>query len=237
MMPLSGERLLAACEQAQGEPAMLRAITLLAAVLPECGREALLQCSIAQRNALLLQLHRISFGHALQGYAECTACGTALELSLAVSDVLANIDESHMPASLDWLESDQTRSLRQVTTADLLAVAQAPDNAEAEEQLLLRCLGMDAPALSAGMMQSARTHFEQLHAANELRCVLHCPQCGGETAYELDPAHFVWRVAQHAARCLIGDIHALALGYSWREQDIAAMSAARRQTYLELLDA
>jgi hypothetical protein len=237
MLPLSGERLLAACEQAQGEPAMLRAIALLAAVLPEYGREALLQCSIAQRNGLLLQLHRISFGHALACYAACTACGTAMELSLAVADVLDNIDESHAPASLEWLEGDQTRSLRQVTTADLLAVSQAPDDAEAEEQLLLRCLGMDAPVLSASTMQAARAHFEQLHAANELRCVLHCPQCGSETAYELDLEHFVWREAQHAARRLIADIHTLALGYGWREQDIAAMSAMRRQTYLELLDA
>lgn len=238
MLQLTGERLLAACEQAQSEPAMLRAVTLLAASLPEHGRDALLQRSLAERNRLLLHLHRVSFGSSLDGYVACTQCGTAMELSLSVADMLAQIDQSRAPASLQWLDGDQPRSMRTATTADLLAAAQAPDEAAAEQQLLLRCLGMDASAtasLPASSMQAVRSGFEQLHAGSELRCVLHCPDCGHTTAYELDLAHFVWREALHAAHRLLGDIHALALNYGWREQDIAAMSPARREAYLELL--
>lgn len=235
MLPLSGERLLTACEHAQSEPAVLRAITLLAAALPEHSRDDLLHQSLTERNRLLLQLHRISFGSSLDGYVACAQCGAAMELSLSVADVLAQIDESHAPASLPWLDGDQTRSMRAATTADLLAAAQAPDEAAAEEHLLLRCLGMDTVALTADSMQMARSHFEQLHAGGELRCALHCPDCSHAATYELDLAHFVWREALHTARRLLGDIHALALNYGWREQDIAAMSPVRREAYLELL--
>lgn len=240
MLPLSGERLLAACEQAHGEPAVLRAITLLAAALPEYAREQLLQWPIAQRNRLLLQLHRISFGLSLEGYAACTQCGTGMELHLAVADVLEDIDENRLPARLEWLDADQPRSMRQATSADLLAAAQMPSDAMAEERLLLRCLGMDessAPTLPPDAMQAARMRFEQLHAASQLHCVMHCPECDHEATWELDPAHFVWREAQHAAGRLLNDIHVLALNYGWSEADIAAMNPRRRETYLELLEA
>ncbi|MFC4527104.1 hypothetical protein ISN76_10400 [Dyella halodurans] len=240
MLPLSGERLLAACEQAHGESAMLRAITLLAAVLPECGREQVLQWPIAQRNRLLLQLHRISFGPSLDGYAACTQCGTGMELHLAVADVLDDIDESRVPTGLEWLEADQPRSMRQATSADLLAAAQAPSEAIAEERLLLRCMGMDessAPTLPADAMQAARVRFEQLHAASQLHCVMHCPECDHEAAWELDPVHFVWREARRAAGRLLNDVHMLALNYGWSEADIVSMNPRRRETYLELLEA
>lgn len=237
MLPLTGERLLAACEQAQSEPAMLRAITLLGAALPEHSRDELLQRPLIERDRLLLQLHGISFGSALEGYAACAQCGAAMELSLTVAELLQQLDASRAPASLPWPDGDECRSMRAVTSADLLAAAYAPDEAAAEQQLLLRCLGMDsaAPAWPADTMQRLRSHFEQLHAGGELHCVMHCPDCGHASSYELDLAHFLWREALHAARRLLGDIHALALNYGWREQDIAAMSPVRRDAYLELL--
>lgn len=237
MLPLTGERLLAACEHAQNERAMLRAITLLGAALPEHSRDDLLQLPLAERNRLLLQLHFISFGSVLEGYAACAQCGASMELSLSVADVLQQLDESRAPACLPWRDGDECRSTRAVTTADLLAAAQASDDATAEQQLLLRCLGMDTctAALPAHTMQQLRSQFEALHAGSDLRCTLHCPDCSQATAYELDLAHFIWREALHAARRLLGDIHALALHYGWREQDIAAMSPVRREAYLELL--
>lgn len=240
MQALSGERLLAACEQAQREYALLRPITLLAAASPEYERDRLLNLPMSQRNRLLLQLHRLSFGPSLDGYADCLQCGAGMELSLSIRELLERFGDDHSTTSIEWLDADQPRSLRQATTADLAASADVANVALAEEHLLRRCLGMDSssqPALSPDAWHIARAHFDRLHADSELRCTLRCPECQHEAVWEFDPGDFVWLKAHHAARRLLADIHMLAMHYGWRESDIADMSAARREAYLELLSA
>ncbi|GLQ45831.1 hypothetical protein GCM10007862_08820 [Dyella lipolytica] len=240
MQALSGERLLAACEQAQGEHALLQAITLLAAVLPECDRAELLRLPITERNRLLLQLRQLSFGPVLEGYADCTRCGAAMEFSLSVADALAGMDEIQAPTSVDWTDQDIPLHLRQATTVDLLASIDAPTTEQAEARLLTRCLGLDELVDDVAQritMPSARAQFEQIHAAGELHCTLRCPHCMEEETWELDVSHYVWQEARHAAHRLLTDIHTLALHYGWSESDIARMSQPRRNAYLELLSA
>jgi hypothetical protein len=53
----------------------------------------------------------------------------------------------------------------------------------------------------------------------------------------LDNAGILWREVALAARRLLAEIHRLARAYGWSEQAITAMSATRRATYLEMLDA
>jgi hypothetical protein len=240
MQALFGERLLAACEQAQGEHALLQAITLLAAALPECDRLELLRLPITERNRLLLQLRLLSFGPVLEGYADCARCGTAMEFSLSVADALAGMDEMRAPTSVDWTDQGIPLRLRQATTADLLASIDAPTTEEAEARLLSRCLGLDElvdDVAQRTALPSARAQFEQIHASSELHCTLRCPHCLKEETWDLDVTHYVWQEARHAAHRLMADIHTLALHYGWSESDIARMSQPRRDAYLELLSA
>ncbi|WP_233841172.1 hypothetical protein [Dyella sp. 2HG41-7] len=240
MLTLSGERLLAACEQAQCEHALLRPIALLAATLPEYERDRLLNLPMSQRNRLLLQLHRISFGPTLDGYADCPQCGAGMELSLSIGELLESLSDDPTTTWIEWMDAAQPRSLRQVTTADLLASTYLADGALAEEHVLRRCLGMDSSsnqALSDESWQRARAFFDRLHADSELRCALLCPECQHEAMWDVDLGDFIWRKAHHAARRLVVDIHTLAMHYGWRESDIAGMSPARRDAYLELLSA
>ena len=243
MHPLTGERLLAACDRAEGEHALLRAINLLAVALPEVDAEQLLQLSLAERNRLLLQLHRLSYGNMLDGYATCTACGAAMEFSLSITVALEGIDSTQSPA-LEWSEDGTPLRLRQVSTADLLATLHASSAEQAEIALLARCLeldmdvGCDAPSVTAyATRPSVREHFEHLHANSELRCNLRCPDCAHSERWELDLAHFLWLKTRHAAHRLLADIHTIALHYGWSEAAIANMSAPRRDAYLELLSA
>lgn len=235
MQPLVGLRLLAACDAARDEPALLRALTLLAAALPGYSRAALLGETLAQRNRWLLALRALSFGPVLEGYAECGTCGAPMTFSLTVDAALAALDACAAPVTTEWIEDGTRWQLRQATTADLLAAARMPDDAEAGRVLLHRCLG--EPDTRRQPPPSALDAFERLHAAAELRCALQCPQCGHAADHELDLADFVWREARHAARRLLADIHTLALHYGWSEAAIAAMSQRRRDTYLERLDA
>ncbi|HTR10470.1 MAG TPA: hypothetical protein VMJ11_28175 [Paraburkholderia sp.] len=262
MQPLTGLRLIEACEAARREPALLRPLALLAAALPECDRNTLLEQTLGERNRALLALRALSFGPELEGYAECGACGAPMTFRLAVEDALVALDACAASATSEWVENGTAWRLRQATTADLLAAARMPDDALAERELLRRCLGasvMYGANASAGAEAdtnastnanananvailpqtppSALAEFERLHAGAELHCALRCPQCGHAADHELDLADFVWREARHAARRLLTDIHTLASHYGWSEAAIAAMSQARRDAYLELLDA
>jgi hypothetical protein len=240
MQALTGERLLLAHDQGQCEGALLRAIVLLEAAMPDTSREELLALPVAARDRLLLRLRQLSFGPTLDGYATCVQCGAAMEFSLAVAAALDGLDEARVPTSVDWLEDGDTMRLRQITSADLLAALRTGDDGRAEEWLLARSLGfyeINDEAAERAALPSVRAHFEQLHAATELRCTLSCPQCRSDASWSLDIAHFVWLEARHAARRLLADIHTLALQYGWDEPAIAAMSPRRREAYLELLGA
>ncbi|RAR65771.1 hypothetical protein C7401_10377 [Paraburkholderia unamae] len=235
MQPLAGMRLVEACEAARREPALLRPLTLLAAAWPGCERDRLLDQPLAERNRALLALRALSFGPVLEGYAECAACGAPMTFHLAVKDALASLD-----ACAASVPDDAAWRVREATTADLLAASRMPDDEAAERELLRRCLvesATNAKNEVTTATPAALAEFERIHAAAELHCALTCPQCGHAAHHELDLADFVWREARHAARRLLADIHTLALHYGWSEAAIAAMSQARRDAYLELLDA
>ena len=240
MQALIGERLLAACEQAQTEHALLRSLTLLAAAMPSHDPLALLDLPLAERNCLLLQLRRLSFGSTLQGYASCPQCGTAMEFSLGVDAVLESMSEPAVQPPVGWNDAGIDFRLRQATTTDLLDCARMPTAEQAVQRLLARCLGVDclsdAAAANVGR-PSVRAHFDQLHADSEWRCTLQCPQCAHEDTWDLDIGHFVWMEARHAARRLLNEVHTLALHYGWSESAIVALSQQRRDAYLELLSA
>ena len=64
---------------------------------------------------------------------------------------------------------------------------------------------------------------------------LSCPACQHGWSAELDIAAFFWTEIAAQAQRLLREVDALARVYGWREADILAMSAARRQAYLELV--
>ena len=240
MHALTGECLLAACEQAQGEHPLLRPLTLLAAAMPTHDRQALLELPLGARDRLLLELRRLSFGPTLRGYASCPQCGTGMEFGLEVAEALQTIAATDQPTSVGWHEAGMDLQLRQAPTADLLACARTPMPAQAVRSLLARCLGVSASSVDTDQrvdLPSVRAHFDRLHADSEWRCVLRCPQCTHEDIWNLDIGDFIWIEARHAARRLLTDIHTLAMHYGWSEPAIAALSQQRRDAYLELLGA
>lgn len=237
--PLAGERLLAACDAAQGEPAAQRPVALLAAALPQCGHAELMSRGIGEIVRLLLELHRVSFGPLLSGYAACTECASAMEFNLTADAALRTLSDAPPPAALEWTEDGLSIQLREANTLDLLAATTTPDDTEAGARLFARCLGFDdwcADARRRASLPSVQACFEALHAASELRCELRCPQCLHASIWDLDAGHFVWLEVRDAARRLLSDVHVLALHYGWSEAAITAMSQRRRFAYLERLE-
>jgi hypothetical protein len=84
MRSLSAADLMQAWERAYGQPALHRALTLLAACWPDTDVAAL---PIGQRDARLLQVYEHLFGPALEAFAECPKCAERLEYSLSAREL------------------------------------------------------------------------------------------------------------------------------------------------------
>jgi len=68
-----------------------------------------------------------------------------------------------------------------------------------------------------------------------VRLDLACPSCGHLGQAIFDISAIFWAEISAQARRLLREIHLLASAYGWREADILAMSARRRQAYLEMI--
>jgi hypothetical protein len=237
MQALTGERLLAAWDRGAAEHDLSRAVTMLAAALPGTGREHLSAAPIAERNALLLRLHELTFGPLLSVFGVCPQCQSPFEFGMPAA-VMTGGPAGPAPAHrMVWHEDGRQYALRAVTTDDLLAVLGEPEAEAAQDLLLARCLeaspGPGRPPARAGILP----RFEELNGPAELTCSVDCPQCSRRADLDLDMARFLWAEVRTAARRLLSEIHQLAIAYGWSERDIAGMSATRRAAYLEMLSA
>ncbi|MET8755958.1 hypothetical protein ABZW32_38575 [Streptomyces sp. NPDC004667] len=71
----------------------------------------------------------------------------------------------------------------------------------------------------------------------DIRLDLTCALCGHGWAAPFDVAAHLWADVDACARGLLADVHALARAYGWREEEVLALSAARRRFYLEAVGA
>jgi hypothetical protein len=239
MYALHGERMLQAWERGQERAEPWRGLALLELAMPERDIESLGMLPLAERNALLLELRSLTFGPQLEGFAVCPECGAQLEFVLNAGDVEASL---HAPGEEAWMEHDTEMCMRPVNARDLAAAMSAHDSAGARAVLLERTVSPRPPrgleaATEAEESGDWLERFERLNASAEIRCVLPCSGCGEQAVLDLDIDRFLWREVTVAARRLLAEIHRLARAYGWSEQAIVAMSAARRATYLEMLDA
>ena len=79
--------LLDAWERGQGQPAVRRALALLAAACPEATPDDMAALPVGTRDGLLLTLRERTFGPALTALADCPRCGERLEMTFRVGDV------------------------------------------------------------------------------------------------------------------------------------------------------
>ncbi|MEM6464890.1 MAG: hypothetical protein AAF679_00085 [Pseudomonadota bacterium] len=121
---------------------------------------------------------------------------------------------------------------------------------EASYEMRLPCLGditsggldlislcPDAPWDSAAFRSAAEAALAEadpmLHPTLALTCVL----CDAQISTNLDMAALLWQQVENVARPLVQDVIALSQGLGWTEQEIVAMSPARRRLYLAELGA
>ncbi len=191
---------------------------------------------LALLGELALRCHVEVFGVELDGVAACTACGSGLELPLALDELMPDAGSS-APSTRDVGLTGRRVTARAPTVRDLLAAAGAPDP---RGVIVGRCVvdsggaALDLADLTEGDLEAIDATLEDLTGTGlaSLRTV--CPGCSAEVVAGLDPGALLWDRVRLAAPALLRDVAVLAHAFGWREGDVLALPPARRRAYLEL---
>ncbi len=164
-------------------------------------------------------------------------------MSFAASDAAGQLAHDDPPAALTIAADGYTAALRPVASLDLLDLAGCADAEAARRRLLARCVTearRDGAAVAPDdlpdpLVSAISQALAEADPAADLRVALDCPACGASWQERFDPPAFVWREIDAWAARAMAEVHALARAYGWREADILAMSAWRRQRYLDMV--
>ena len=239
--------LLAAWESALAQGPLQRALTLLAAAMPERTREQWAQVPIGERDRQLLALRASLFGNRIDALGACPACAEQLEVSFETSQVSVPAVASSGPVQVEV--DGYLVACRLPDSADLLVAGAAPAG-QARAVLLERCIAsavrrsandvnMDEPVAAAALPAAVSTAVERaLQEADpqaDVSLALVCPACRHAWTLDFDVLAYLWSEIDDWAARTLREVHDLASAYGWSEAAILEMPAARRRWYRELV--
>jgi hypothetical protein len=239
--PVSGSGLLELWERCGAKPPVERALSLIAHGFPDMARAEIEALDIRARDRLLLELRAASIGEGIEGRLQCPHCGEWLEFELDADALRDKLAQDLLPRVHVSACGEYEIHLRPANSQDLALAARARDLAVGRRALLERLVeirggeGASVPvdALPAGLLTEALERLEALQSQCEMRLDFVCAACGAEHAHLFDAGAFFWQEISQSARRLIDEVHELAWAYGWPESEILAMSARRRQAYLD----
>jgi len=233
--------LLQAWELGLGQAPVRRALTLLACVSPQSSDEELWTLSIGQRDARLIEMRRRLFGPQAMLVGACPACHAQFESSLRLQDIYCEAPTAQ--ATHTFEAGDYRLSFRVPNSLDLMALPADTSPEIAADALLERCIteacNVDGvPVRSAGVRavvgESLAERMAQLDPQADVQLAASCASCGHCWSSVFDIASFLWQEVHVWAQRTLRDVHRLAVAYGWSESECLALSATRRQIYLEL---
>jgi len=242
MRSLSAAELIRTWERGLCQAPVDRALTLLAAVSPE-PQEELAKLSVGRRDARLLEVYEQHFGSTLAAFAECPQCQERLEYSVNTGD-LARSGGKLEEAELALEVGEMSLQLRPPNSVDLSAVRECADVEIARRMLMERCIvnarcaerSISPGALSDSAVEQVAECLAKADPQAESLIDLACPACGHSWQLLFDIEWFLWAKLNSLAKRLLREVHVLAEAYGWTERDILALTAVRRQFYLERVE-
>jgi hypothetical protein len=219
-----------------------RALTILLHASDGESAKALAALTVGERDRRLLSAREQTFGHTLDAYAECSACAQRLEFSLTTDAIRCTGAEAAAKSERLCIDGVEL-SLRLPDSNDLRALSACGDLDSAHARLVERCIveptrdgePIVAAALPANVLAGAAARMADLDPQAEVLLDLRCPTCQAGQQVLFDIAAFFWSEIGARAKRLLREIDLLARAYCWREADILAMSAWRRECYLAMV--
>jgi hypothetical protein len=220
-------------------PPVDRTLALAAAVDPDAASpEALAELPLGQRDTRLLELHERLVGRLLEATATCPGCGSEAEFSVDADALLGRAAHSPAPRPLEF--GSWVVEWRSPDSQDVEAAARAGDAPSAERVLLERCVAVTrgpGGELPADVREAVTQAMLEADPLAEVLVDIVCPDCEVAFVADVDLGSFVWAELRVRALGLLHDVAALARAYGWSEVEVLALSARRREAYLELSEA
>ena len=232
----TAEALLDTWEQGWSVDNVCRALLMLKLSTNSDSFEPLLVLPVGERDRLLFQFRQQLFGDRLESVTDCPECESQVELRLSVAELLEHYAvPSSDTVSVDY--GEQRRDFRLPNSNDLLAIGQAVEE-ERPRALMNRCTKDGLPQreeVDSMPLEAVAEQFKNADPLADLQVSVACSECAFSWSSKLDIVQFLWDEIDNSARRLLCEIHTLASVYGWAEQRILAMSAWRRQLYLEMI--
>lgn len=236
MQGLADSTLLALWERGAARHALDRSALLAAVARPDWPADSVVDQPLGAVNASLLRLREACFGPRIDSHTDCPRCGQRLSFALDTRTLLQDAPD----VSAGWVDTEVTagRRVRPASLRDLAAAANESDAGRAARVLLDRCTlaGDNAPADDAAAA-SVEAALEALDPLADLTLHLQCPDCGHTGDARLDPGALLWDELEASAQSLLAEVHHLACAYGWSEDQVLALSPARRARYLAMVGA
>ena len=242
MKALSAAELLTVWERGLTQSWVQRPLSLLEIACPEQSKNELAQLSIGQRDAYLLTLREQTLGAQVVSNVVCEQCGERVEMNFEISDIRL-LPEAEEPKALLLEKDGYEVRFRLPNSVDLAANSEISEVEAITVRLLRQCVvsvqykgeAVDSDQLPSEVEQALLAQMEEADPQANVQLAIACPACGHEWQSMFDIVSFFWRELDVWARRLLGEVHVLASAYGWCEADILAMSAQRRQLYLEMI--
>lgn len=202
--------------------------------------------TVGDREALLLHLHRLTFGDALHCVLDCpdSSCRERMDVDLTVSSLLSSpYDDSREWYELPGDPSVAPLRFRIPTGADQEWAARLAqtDAGAAAKALLNRCVAAadETPSAPASLdeVTAHRLGAAMLERDPQAEIMLDvtCPACERTCQTLFDAGGFLYRELEARLPQLYREVHAVALHYHWSEAEILGLTQPQRQRYLDLL--
>lgn len=227
--------LLTAWEQAGSVPEAARGAVLVCHGGLAGDLESVLDLPVGEVGVLAGQLYAQEFGEVVEALLPCAGCAELLDVRLPLALLGSAVPERDCPV---FTPRGERLTVRALTTRDLLAVGGAADPAAA---LLARCVcdssgrPVDASELTADVAVRVDAVAERLAGAAAAVVRTTCPGCGADPVVPVDVGALLWDRVASAAAALVAEVATLAAAFGWREADVLALSAVRRDMYLRLV--
>jgi hypothetical protein len=246
MHALSAADIVRAWEAGRDKHPVDKALLLLALAFPELSPTELSTLTVGQRNTRLLALRQKTLGTIARCFVACPRCNEQLEFTLdtqamlpAESPALTGPAEQVNTLNVD----DFSLSFRVPTSLDLAAVTHCVDVHTGRLLLIKRCVvqathqdqTVAVENLPENVLQVLAEAIIEHDPLAEMEFALDCSACKCTWTTLFDIVSFFWTELEAMAKRLLRDVHTIASAYGWRESDILALSATRRQFYLELI--
>ncbi len=245
MFRLTPNDLVRIWETGERQTPVERCLTILSIACSDQTFDQLLDLGLGQRDRLLLLLRQWLFGPHLTGFTECPQCDQRMEFTLGIPEVCRT-------DSIEFTSSEHVFStggfelrFRLPRSRDLLTVSSDSNLEQVSRFLVQRCLesaccdgkGIRVEDLPNAVVQQFAARIAESDPLQEILLDMTCPACNRRWQPLLDIGQFLWEELTAYARRLLREVHTLARVYGWREEEVIALSARRRQAYLELVGA